>query len=394
MIKVAIIGTGAISSAHIEGYLQLKDRCQIVALCDLYPEKAESKREQYGLDAVIVKDYKELLDQEIDLVSVCMPPFVHAPVTIDFLNAGSHVIVEKPMASSLEECDAMIKAAEQNGKVLSVIAQNRFRNPIMKLKHVVDSGLAGRIVHAQVDSHWWRGHCYYDLWWRGTWEKEGGGPTLNHAVHHIDALLWMLGQPSELQAYMSNVAHDNAEVEDLSIAILKYPNGSLGQITSSVVHHGEEQQFIFQGEHARISAPWRVTASRSLPNGFPEREPSLEDKIQQYYNELPDLPYEGHTAQIDNVLNAIETGAPVWIDGICGRNTLELIMSIYKSASTGEKVKLPLQQDDPFYTREGLMKNAPHFYEKGSSIENFADLKITTGSRYGGVTNGQTSGEQ
>ncbi|MEC0177710.1 Gfo/Idh/MocA family oxidoreductase [Paenibacillus favisporus] len=393
MLKVAIIGTGAISSAHIEGYLQLKDRCQIVALCDLYPEKAESKREQYGLDAVIVKDYKELLDQEIDLVSVCMPPFEHAPVTIDFLNAGSHVIVEKPMASSLDECDAMIKAAEQSGKVLSVIAQNRFRNPIMKLKHIVDSGLAGRILHAQVDSHWWRGHCYYDLWWRGTWEKEGGGPTLNHAVHHIDALLWMLGQPSELQAYMSNVAHDNAEVEDLSIAILKYPNGSLGQITSSVVHHGEEQQFIFQGEHARISAPWRVTASRSLPNGFPEREPSLEEKIQQYYNELPDLPYEGHTAQIDNVLNAIETGAPVWIDGISGRNTLELIMSIYKSASTGEKVKLPLLQDDPFYTREGLMKNAPHFYEKGSSVENFADLKITTGSRYG-VTNGQTSGEQ
>ncbi|WP_163878489.1 Gfo/Idh/MocA family protein [Paenibacillus favisporus] len=394
MIKVAIIGTGAISSAHIEGYLRLKDRCQIVALCDLYPEKAEAKREQYGLDAVIVKDYKELLDQEIDLVSICMPPFEHAPVTIDFLNAGSHVIVEKPMASSLEECDAMIKAAEQNGKVLSVIAQNRFRNPIMKLKHVVDSGLAGRILHAQVDSFWWRGHCYYDLWWRGTWEKEGGGPTLNHAVHHIDALLWMLGQPSELQAYMSNVAHDNAEVEDLSIAILKYPNGSLGQITSSVVHHGEEQQFIFQGEHARISAPWRVTASRSLPNGFPERESSLEEKIQQYYNELPDLPYEGHTAQIDNVLNAIETGAPVLIDGVSGRNTLELIMSIYKSASTGEKVKLPLQQGDPFYTREGLMKNAPHFYEKGSSIENFADLKITTGSRYGSVTNGQTSGEQ
>ncbi|MBB3129122.1 putative dehydrogenase [Paenibacillus rhizosphaerae] len=393
MIKVAIIGTGAISSAHIEGYLQFKDRCKIVALCDLYPEKAEAKREQYGLDAVIVKDYKELLDQEIDLVSVCMPPFVHAPVTIDFLNAGRHVIVEKPMASSLEECDAMIEAAEQSGKVLSVVAQNRFRNPIMKLKHVVDSGLAGRILHAQVDSYWWRGHCYYDLWWRGTWEKEGGGPTLNHAVHHIDALLWMLGQPSELQAYMSNVAHDNAEVEDLSIAILKYPNGSLGQITSSVVHHGEEQQFIFQGEHARISAPWRVTASRSLPNGFPKREPSLEEKIQQYYNELPDLPYEGHTAQIDNVLNAIETGTSVLIDGISGRNTLELIMSIYKSASTGEKVKLPLQQDDPFYTREGLMKNVPHFYEKASSIENFADLKITTGSHYG-EKNGQSTDDK
>lgn len=379
MLKVAIIGAGAISSAHIEGYLQFKDRCRIVALCDLYPEKAEAKREQFGLDAAVVKDYRDLLEDGIDLVSVCMPPFVHAPVTIDFLNSGSHVIVEKPMAASLEECDAMIEASRRSGKVLSVIAQNRFRNPIMKLKSVLDSGLAGPILHAQVDSFWWRGHCYYDLWWRGTWEKEGGGPTLNHAVHHMDALLWMLGRPSEIQAYMSNVAHDNAEVEDLSIALLRYPNGSLGQITSSVVHHGEEQQFIFQGQHARISAPWKVAASVSKPNGFPQRNTELEEQIQDWYSKLPDLPYEGHTAQIDNVLDAIETGTPVLVDGASGRSTLELIMSVYKSASTGMKVQLPLQQDDPFYTREGVKSNVPFFYQKGNSVENFSDQSITTG---------------
>ncbi len=382
MLKVAIIGAGAISSSHIEGYLQFKDRCQIVALCDLYPEKAEAKREQYGLDARIVRDYKELLEDGIDLVSVCMPPFEHAPVTIDFLNAGSHVIVEKPMAASLAECDAMIEAARTTGKVLSVIAQNRFRNPIMKLKHVLGSGMAGSILHAQVDSFWWRGHCYYDLWWRGTWEKEGGGPTLNHAVHHIDAALWMLGRPSEVQAYMSNVAHDNAEVEDLSIAMLRYPNGSLGQITSSVVHHGEEQQFIFQGQHARISAPWRVTASVSKPNGFPERNERLEQEIEDYYSKLPDLTYEGHTAQIDNVLTAIETGVPVMVDGESGRSTLELIMSIYKSASMGVKVQLPLQPDDLFYTQEGLRQHVPYFYKKSASVENFSDVQITKGSSY------------
>ncbi|MHA7964775.1 Gfo/Idh/MocA family protein [Paenibacillus sp. CAU 1782] len=382
MIKVAIIGTGAISASHIEGYIQFKDRCKIVALCDLYPEKAEAKREQYGLDAKVVRDYRELLQDGIDLVSVCIPPFAHAPVTIDFLNAGSHVIVEKPMAASLKECDAMIEAAETSGRVLSVIAQNRFRNPIMKLKSVLDSGLAGNILHAQVDSFWWRGHCYYDLWWRGTWEKEGGGPTLNHAVHHMDALLWMLGRPSHIQAYMSNVAHDNAEVEDLSIAILRYPGGSLGQVTSSVVHHGEEQQFIFQGQHARISAPWRVKSAVSLPNGFPERNKELEEEIQNYYDNLPDLPYEGHTAQIDNVLGAIETGTPVLVDGVSGRNTLELIMAIYKSASTGADVRLPLLHDDPFYTQEGLRQHVPYFYQKGASIENFTDQKITTGSSF------------
>lgn len=383
MIKVAIIGTGAISASHIEAYLQFPERCRIVALCDLYPEKAEAKRQQYDLDARITKDYRELLGDGIDLVSLCLPPYVHAPATVDFLHAGSHVIVEKPMASSLKECDEMIEAAKNSGKLLSVIAQNRFRNPIMKLKQVLDSGLAGKILHAQVDSFWWRGHCYYDLWWRGTWEKEGGGPTLNHAVHHIDGLLWMLGRPSEVQAYMSNVAHDNAEVEDLSIAMMKYPNGMLGQLTSSVIHHGEEQQYVFQGEHARISAPWRVTASNALPNGFPERNCALEESIQRYYDDLPKLKHEGHTGQIDNVLSAIENGTSVLIDGESGRSTLELIMSIYKSASTGESVKLPLQPEDPFYTRESLLRSVPYFYQKGRSVENFADLKITTGSDYG-----------
>ena len=380
MLKVAIIGAGSISNAHINGYLRFKERCEIVALCDLYPEKAEAKKIEFGLNAKVVNDYKELLHEEIDLISICLPPYEHAPIAVDFLNAGTHVLVEKPMASSLEECDLMIEAAQRSGKVLSVVAQNRFTNPIMKLKKMLDTGLAGPILHAQVDSFWWRGHSYYDLWWRGTWEKEGGGCTLNHAVHHIDALLWMMGRPEQVQAFMSNVAHDNAEVEDLSIAMLRYANGALGQITSSVVHHGEEQQFIFQGQHARISAPWKVTASTSKTNGFPVKNTQLEDELQKAYDNLPNLPYEGHTAQIDNVLHAIESGEPPLIDGISGRSTLEMIMAIYKSASTGENVHLPLVAGDPFYTKSGVEQQAIHFYEKSGHVENFSDQEITIGT--------------
>ncbi|NGZ75110.1 Gfo/Idh/MocA family protein [Saccharibacillus alkalitolerans] len=381
MLKVAIIGTGAISGAHIDGYLRFKDRCQIVALCDLYPEKAEAKNQAHGLNAKIVSDYRQLLDDEIDLVSICLPPYEHAPVAIDFLEAGSHVLVEKPMASSLEECDRMLEAARRSGRMLSVVAQNRFTNPIMKLKQMLDTGLAGPILHAQVDSFWWRGHCYYDLWWRGTWEKEGGGCTLNHAVHHIDALIWMMGRPERIQAFMSNGAHDNAEVEDLSVALLKYPNGALGQVTSSVVHHGEEQQLIFQGKQARLSAPWKVKASVSRPNGFPETNEVLEKQLQETYEALPDLPHQGHAAQIDDALNAIENGRPPLIDGVSGRATLETITAIYKAAGTGENVVLPLASDDPFYTREGVQANAIRFYEKSGHVENFADQSITVGTK-------------
>lgn len=382
MLKVAIIGAGAISRAHIEAYLQFPERCQIVAISDIYEDKAQERIDQFKLGARAVKDYKELLLEEIDLVSICTPPYTHASLATEFLEAGSHVMVEKPMASSLEECDMMNAAAERTGKILSVVAQNRFKTPMMKMKAVLESGLMGKVGHVQVDSFWWRGHCYYDLWWRGTWEKEGGGPTLNHAVHHIDALLWMMGSPNEVQAFMSNVAHDNAEVEDLSIGMLRFANGSLGQVTSSVVHHGEEQQLIFQGAKARVSTPWKVKASNSTANGFPEPNLELESELQALYDNLPEVVYEGHAGQIDDVLTAIETGAPVLIDGISGRQTLELITALYKSASTGELVKLPLTNEDAFYTRSGVQANATHFYEKKTSIENFAPQTITTGSNY------------
>ncbi|MCI3926269.1 Gfo/Idh/MocA family oxidoreductase [Paenibacillus sp. TRM 82003] len=380
MLYVAIIGVGAIAPAHIQAYLTFPERCKIVAVCDIYPDKAAQKVQEFGLEAEVYADYKELLARDdIDLVSVCTPPYTHAETAIAFLDAGKHVVVEKPMASSLAECDAMNEAAARNGKTLSVVAQNRFTTPMWKLKSVLDTKLMGPIVHAQIDSYWWRGHCYYDLWWRGTWEKEGGGCTLNHAVHHIDIFQWMNGMPSEITAVMSNTSHDNAEVEDISIAIARYENGALAQITSSVVHHGQEQQLIFQGKHARVSAPWKVTASRSKSNGFPEDDHDLEAKLQAAYDEQPDLEYEGHRGQLLDVLTAIERGTPVLADGIQGRRTLELITAIYQSASTGQSVKLPLGPDSPFYTREGVLKNATYFYEKKNSVENFTDTAITSG---------------
>jgi UDP-N-acetyl-2-amino-2-deoxyglucuronate dehydrogenase len=382
MIKVAIIGAGAIASAHIDAYLKFHDRCQIVAICDIYEEKAAAMIQRFNLNAKYYKAYEDLLNEDFDLVSICTPPYTHASLSVQFLEADKHVLVEKPMASSLEECDIMNNAAQRTGKLLSVVAQNRFRTPMMKLKSVVDSGLIGKLAHVQVDSHWWRGHCYYDLWWRGTWEKEGGGPTLNHAVHHIDAMLWMTGRPNQVQAFMSNVSHDNAEVEDLSICMLRFDEGALGQITSSVVHHGEEQQLIFQGDKARISVPWKVKASTANANGFPESNLALEQELQQLFDTLPEVVHEGHAGQINDVLTAIENQTPVLIDGRSGRETLELITAIYKSASTGQLVDLPLQSDDPFYTREGIQANATHFYEKNKSIENFQTLPITTGSNY------------
>jgi len=383
MVKIAIIGTGNISSAHIEGYLKFPERCKIVALCDIVPEKCEKIKEKFGLEnAEIFESHKTMIENlDFDHASVCTPPFCHAEIAIDCLNAGRHVLVEKPMAASLQECDAMIAAVDASGKNLSVVAQNRFRTPVWNLKQVLDSGMIGKTVHVQVDSYWWRGHCYYDLWWRGTWEKEGGGCTLNHAVHHIDILGWMMGQPLEVCAMLTNASHDNAEVEDLSVAVLRYNGGALAQVTSSVVNHGEEQQLVFNGEKARISAPWRVIASKSQPNGFPAPDTELANELEAYYKKLPELIYEGHSGQIDNILTAIESNSTPLVTGIDGRLTIELITAIYKAGTEECFISLPISKEDPFYTVEGIQAHVPRFFEKTASVQDLHG-DITFGSTY------------
>ena len=370
MIRVAVVGTGGISHAHIKAYLQFPERCKIVALVDIIPGKAQKVKEQYGLDAEVFLDHHEILDKEIDLVDVCTPPFTHAEITINALKSGKNAVCEKPMAASLEECDAVLRARDESGMKLSIIAQNRFRLPVRNLKALLDSGMAGKVRHVTVNSLWFRGHSYYDLWWRGTWEKEGGGCTLNHAVHHIDMLGWMMGTPQRMTSVLANTGHDNAEVEDLSVSVAEYP-GTLAVVTASVVDHGEEQELVFQCEKAKIAFPYSVFASQPQPNGFPLTEPdaAFAEKAEKYLASLPPLKYEMHDGQLDNMLTAIETGGEPAITGEDGRRTIELITAIYKAGSARQGVTLPITPDDPFYTVEGIRQAVPHFYEKTVSVE-------------------------
>ena len=380
VIQVAIIGTGNISHAHIKAYLLFPERVHIAALVDILPGKAQRVKEQYGLDCDVYTDHRDVLGRkDIQLMDVCTPPYVHASISINGMRAGKHVICEKPMAPSLAECDEMLRVRDETGVKLSVIAQNRFRKPIRDLRELLQSGIAGPVRHATVHSYWWRGHCYYDLWWRGTWEKEGGGCTLNHAVHHIDMLGWMMGLPKRVTSILANTAHDNAEVEDLSVSVLEYP-GALAELTASVVDHGEEQELVFQCEKAKLAAPFSCYASVSKPNGFPERDEALEKRIAAFADALPGIPWEGHDGQLENVLRAIEQDTDVAITGEDGRRTIELITAIYKSGSLRQTVSLPLAPDDPFYTVDGIMAAVPHFYEKTVSALELEGGPITLGS--------------
>ncbi|WP_312431461.1 Gfo/Idh/MocA family protein [Lacrimispora sp.] len=386
MLNVAIIGTGGIARSHANGLLTFPDKCKVVALCDIYPEKAEKFKEEFGFfEARVFGDHTKLFSSgiPINLVHVCTPPSAHAEIAIHAMNAKMNVLVEKPMAPSLKECDEMLAAEAENGVVLGSIAQNRFRNSIYKLKKVLDSGLAGKLRVSHVDSLWWRGHSYYDLWWRGTWAKEGGGPTLNHAVHHIDMINWYTGTlPTEVSSMLANVMHDNSEVEDISFAALKYADGSIAEVTSSVVHHGEEQGLVLQCEKAKLAAPWSCIAQVAKSNGFPYPESNAElmKKIEDYYASIPDLPHESHTGQIGDMLTAIENAERPIITGTDGKKTVELITAIYKAGFEKRTVTLPIEKDDPYYTFEGLLARAPHFYRKMASVENFdvSDIPVNS----------------
>ncbi|KNY07949.1 Gfo/Idh/MocA family protein [Microbacterium sp. GCS4] len=371
MLRIGIIGTGGIADAHIRGYLAFPEDCEIVALADVIPAKAAQKAEAFALDAVQAFDdpLTMIAAGGLDIVSIATPPSTHAPLAIAALDAGIHVLVEKPMAPSLEECDAMLAAQERSGRMLSVVAQNRFRDDLATLKDIVDSGLLGSISHVRVDSAWWRGLPYYDLWWRGTWEKEGGGCTLNHAIHHIDLLLWLLGSPSEITAMLANAQHDNAEVEDLSVAILRYERG-LAQLTSSVVHHGEEQAIVIQGANARVSQPFSVSAERSAPSGFPAEggDPELVERITALVEDRVPLAHLGHEGQIGDLLAAVRDGREPSSTGQDGRNAVEVVTAIYKAGFEREFVALPIPASDPYYRAGQLVANAPHFFEKTATV--------------------------
>ena len=381
MLNVAIIGTGSISNLHIEGLAHFKNKATIVALVDINAETCQKKKEAHGLtDVPIFESHEALLKSglKVDLVHICTPPYTHAPLAIACMDAGIHVLVEKPMAPSIKECDDILAAEKRNGVTLAAVAQNRFRDSVSRLKSLADSGVAGKIRAAHVNSLWWRGLPYYDLWWRGTWEKEGGGPTLNHAVHHIDMINWIQNKmPVEVTSVLTNVMHHNSEVEDLSFATLKYDDGAVASVTSSVVHHGEEQGIELQFEHAKIATPFAVAANVSADNGFPSVNTDLIDTITRMYDDTPALPHEAHAGQIGNLLYAILAGKKPAITGQDGENTIELITAIYKAGFLKQTVTLPITPDDAYYTFDGILKNAPRFYQKSANKATLGDEAIT-----------------
>ncbi|MDR1967043.1 MAG: Gfo/Idh/MocA family oxidoreductase [Synergistaceae bacterium] len=375
MLRVMIIGCGAIAPAHVEGYLKFPGMCRITALANRSISRADELNSRYGLGAKTVSDYRDALGN-VDIVSICTPPREHASIALDAIDAGCHALIEKPMATSLDECDAIIASSKKENRVVSVVAQSRFISGIRNAISVARSGRFGRVLYARANSVWYRGGSYYDLSWRGRWEVEGGGCTLNHSIHHIDLLLWLKGLPKSVISVLANLSHDNSEEEDFSSSILTYCDGSVAEITSSLVSHGEPQCLSFQMERGGIAIPFAAHASATRDNGFPYPDETRRREIEAAFAELPTLTHENHDGQIANFLAAINGDEGLIADASDGRNCIELITGIYKSGVGHSSVTLPIDCGDEFYGNR-WRASAPHFNEKKNDVAHFDDMTIT-----------------
>ena len=249
-MKYALIGCGRISPNHISA--ALNNNLEIVGICDVLQEKIIEKKEMFKeiINVNEYLDYKEMLEKEKPtLVAIATESGKHAQIAIDCLNSGANVIIEKPIALSLEDADKIIEAAQKNNLKVCACHQNRFNKAIQKIRKSLENGDFGKLLHGTAHIRWNRDINYYkQAPWRGTWEQDGGA-LMNQCIHNIDLLRWMMGNDvEEVMAYTDRLTHDYIDAEDLGVAILKFSNGSYGIIegtTNVYPRNLEETLYIF-----------------------------------------------------------------------------------------------------------------------------------------------------
>ncbi len=244
-LHIGIIGVGWPGQRHIEGYKRRED-VEIVAVSDVNTELAQQIVDQYDLKAQIYADYHEMLQSaNVDAVSICTPNFLHAPMAIDALDAGKHVLLEKPLAHNLESGIKIAQKVKETGLVFMIAFNNRFRPDSKLLKARIEEGLLGEIYYAKTG--WLRGAAEFFLrGWFTQKEKSGGGPLIDLGVHMLDLALWFMGNPRPVSVSGSvyykftdvmKASAGQADVEDLSTAFVKLDNGGTIVLDVSWISH-------------------------------------------------------------------------------------------------------------------------------------------------------------
>ena len=345
MINFALLGCGRIAKRHAEllGTGQIAG-ARLAAVCDVRPERAQEFGARYGVPSF--DSLPDMLREPgIDVVSVLTPSGMHAEHAIAVARGRRHVVVEKPMALTLVDAEAMVSACDAAGVRLFVVKQNRFNVPVIKAREALDAGRFGRLVLGTVRVRWCRDQRYYDQdSWRGTWAQDGG-VLANQASHHVDMLGWFLGDVQSVHA-RGVTALAKIEAEDTAVATLKFRNGALGIIeaTSAARPKDMEGSLSVLGSGGAVEiAGFAVNKIRTWQ--FVEPIASDVEVVEKYSVNPPNVYGFGHQAYYEHVVDCLANGATALVDGHQGRQSLELVMALYESIASGREVSLPLRVD-------------------------------------------------
>ena len=340
MLKFGLVGCGRIAKRHSEllGHNQINN-ASLVAVCDIDEEKAKKIGEQFNVP--YYTDMDEMMEKEsIDVVSVLTESGYHAKNVINLAKYGKHIVVEKPMALTLDDADAMIRACDENSCKLFVVKQNRFNVPVVKLREAMDEKRFGKLVLGTIRVRWCRDQNYYDqAWWRGRWDMDGGVLT-NQASHHVDLLEYMMGDVESVFA-KSTTALVNIEAEDTAIVTLKFRNGALGIIeaTTAVRPKDLEGSISILGETGTVEIGG-FAVNKMVHWNFTHKKDGDDEVMEKYSVNPPNVYGFGHQAYYEHVVDSILNNKKHLVDGLVGRKSLELISAIYESIETGKEVFL------------------------------------------------------
>lgn len=348
-MNYALIGCGRIATNHIKAVLN--NGLQLVAVCDIEPANMEALLAKHDLqkDGNIARytDHRRMLAEhpELELVAIATSSGAHAAIALDCIDAGVNVIIEKPIAMSMADAEEIIRRSAEKGVQVCACHQNRFNIAVQKTRQALEAGRFGKLSHGSIHVRWNRNRDYYEqASWRGTW-AEDGGCLMNQCIHGIDLLRWMLGDEVDtVYGVTRQQQHSYLEAEDIGMAVLTFKNGAVATIegTTNVYPKNLEETLYLFGEKGTVKIGGKSTNNLDVWDFADETEVDTANKGLQ--EATSNVYGNGHTSLYADMIEAIQTGRKPYVDAQAGRNALEIVLAIYKSAKTGQPVKLPLTE--------------------------------------------------
>jgi predicted dehydrogenase len=345
-IRVAVVG-GGVGRGHIAAFKSLPAQFEVLALCELDGAKGRRLADEFAIPRAVT-DVAELYRMEdVAVIDLCTPSYLHYPQTLEALAAGKHVICEKPVAGSLKQIDAIIRAESQSGRRVMPIFQYRFGNGLQKLKFLREQGVAGRAWLTTAETAWRRRPNYYAVPWRGKWQTELGGALVTLAVHAHDAVCYILGPAQSAAAHVATLVNP-IETEDTASVSLQMADGSLCSLSVTTGSAVEISRHRFCFSSLTAESNLRSYTNTGDAWTFTGDSPEIDEQIKETLARFVPLP-EGHAGQFYRYARAMQSGDALPVSLADARASLELITAIYYSAQTRQIAALPIAGDHPLY---------------------------------------------